>query len=150
MRLSDLFPSKYLKATDLGDRQAPVIIEHILIEDIEGDEKTVRKPVLYFKGKDKGLVLNVTNANAIAAVYGEETDDWMGQQIILYSRMVDFKGAEVAGIRVNIPQVQREPVREMRQINAPSMAPERVPLRQPIQPQRRATVTADLNDEVPF
>lgn len=152
MRLSDLFPSKYLKAADLGDRQVLVTIDAVMIEEIDDDDQTIRKPVVYFHGKEKGLVMNITNGKAIAALYGEETDEWIGRDVILYSRMVDFKGNEVPGLRV------KAPVQQMRTVQSPPLHQQHVerdtlpaaPIRQQVQPQRRATVTADLNDEVPF
>jgi hypothetical protein len=42
--------------------------------------------VVYFQGKQKGLVTNKTNANNIAALYGDDTDDWIGQKIMLNFR----------------------------------------------------------------
>jgi hypothetical protein len=65
-----------------------------------GDEV---KPVLYFKGKDKGLVLNKTNSNTICAAYGDETGDWEGMQVVLYETMVEFQGQRKPGIRCIVP-----------------------------------------------
>ncbi len=67
MKISKAFPSKYLKTSDLPEGQdVRVVIDDVRLELMEqtGEEK----PVVYFRGKDAGLVLNVTNANAIAAV----------------------------------------------------------------------------------
>jgi hypothetical protein len=61
-----------------------------LYEDIQLKIKTVvmetlgedreEKMVVYFVGKQKGLVLNLTNFNTIARICGsDETDDWDGQ-----------------------------------------------------------------------
>ena len=52
-----------------------------------------QKPVLYFRGKVKGFVLNATNYDAIADAYGDETDDWSGQPVELYPTKVPFKGS---------------------------------------------------------
>jgi hypothetical protein len=60
-----------------------------------------RKPVVYFRGKDKGLVLNKTNANKIQSITGtDEMDDWAGTTIVLFGTLVEFGGEEVEGIRV--------------------------------------------------
>ena len=69
MRISAAFPSKYLKAADLQGKQVTVVMSHVTMETIGDDER----PVLYFKGKDKGLVLNKTNANTIADAFGDDT-----------------------------------------------------------------------------
>ncbi len=96
MKISDTFPSNYLKAANLDGKNVRVTISRVLVEEI-GDD---RKPVLYFKDKEKGMVLNKTNANNIAVLYGDETSDWEGQDIVLFPAMVDFQGKTVEAIRV--------------------------------------------------
>jgi hypothetical protein len=98
MRISAAFPSTYLKAADLQGRTVPVAIDRVELEEIGGEHK----PILYFQGKEKGLVLNKTNANNIAAVYGDDTDDWIGGGIQLFPTMVDFQGRSVEAIRVRV------------------------------------------------
>lgn len=55
---------------------------------------------------DKPLVLNSTNMQIIARITGsEETDEWSGQQIVLYNDPnVSFGGKIVGGIRVRAPK----------------------------------------------
>jgi hypothetical protein len=105
MRISDAFPSNYLKAANLNGGNARVTISHVAIEEI-GDE---RKPVLYFQGKEKGMVLNKTNANNISSLYGDDTEDWQGKEIVLFPAMVDFQGKTVEAIRVRAPQKKDGP-----------------------------------------
>lgn len=99
MRISDAFPSTYLKAADLRGQNVNVVMSHVNMEEV-GDG---HKPIVYFQGKDKGLVLNKTNANNIVAAYGEDTDDWAGGKLILFPAMVDFQGKTVEAIRVRVP-----------------------------------------------
>ena len=61
------------------------------------------KLVLYFKGKEKGVVLNKTNANTISVAYGDDSEDWFDQPIILFSVMVDFQGKVAPAIRCRVP-----------------------------------------------
>ena len=101
MKVGQAFPSKYLSAADLEGHARKVIISHYNIEEIgeEGDKR--EKPVLYFEGKKKALVLNVTNANMIAEVLGsDELDDWVNKEIELLPARVEFKGKIVDAIRV--------------------------------------------------
>src|SRR5690349_18637485 len=100
MRISSAFPGQYLKAADLQGREVTVTMDHVKQEDIGGDHK----PVLYFTGKERGLVLNKTNANNISYLYGDETEQWHGKPIILYAAMVDFQGKSVAAVRVKPPK----------------------------------------------
>jgi hypothetical protein len=93
------FPSHYIKASDLGDKQPVVTIDRIEVEPIGRDKEM--KPVIYFQGKDKGLVLNKTNAKKIAELTGsKDTDDWAGCQIRLYATETEFSGETVECVRV--------------------------------------------------
>ena len=98
MRISSAFPSDYLKASDLQGRAVTVTMAHVSMEKVGSDQK----PILYFQGKDRGMVLNKTNASKISEMYGDDTEHWAGGKIILYEAMVDFKGDTVAAIRVRL------------------------------------------------
>lgn len=105
MKMSQAFPSKYLKAGDLGDEDHPVVIDRVVMEEINSQNgATERKPCMYFQNRQKGLVLNLTNANTISDAYGDDSDDWIGQKVILFSTMTDFKGRMVEAIRVKVPK----------------------------------------------
>lgn len=107
MKVSDAFPSKYLKAADLENQNLTLTMSHVEMATL--DENKDDKPVLYFEGMKKGLVLNLTNSRKIAAAYGNEMDKWAGQEIVLFPAMVDFKGDTVEAIRVRAPQPKDKP-----------------------------------------
>lgn len=100
MKLSAAFPSNYLKSDDLQDRDVLVVIATATMEKVGDDHKLV----LSFQGKEKTMICNKTNANRIAYLYGEETDDWTGKEIILTSEFVEFQGKTVKGLRIKPPQ----------------------------------------------
>lgn len=100
MNINDIFPSKYLKASEFEGRSIPAVIERWEIEAL-GDE---RKLILYFQGMKKGLVTNKTNADRIGHLYGPDTDDWIGREIVLYCDMTNFQGRAVEAIRVRGPE----------------------------------------------
>lgn len=103
MKIFDCFPSNWLKASDLQGRTITVTINCVRLEVVgDGD-----KPVIYFQGTEKGAVLNKTNSNNIALLYGDETDGWAGKQVALYPAMVDFQGHSVEAIRIKGPPVAR-------------------------------------------
>lgn len=102
MRISGAFPSKYLKASDLQGHIVNVQIERVEMSDVGTADEPDSKPVLYFVGKEKGLVLNKTNANTIAGMYGDDTDDWTEKWISLFEDETDFNGRRVACIRVRL------------------------------------------------
>jgi len=98
MKISEAFPSNYLRAADLGNNMPKVVISHVAMEEL-GDG---HKPVVYFQNKEKGLVLNKTNSALISVAYGDDTEDWAGREIILYSTPVSFQGRMVDAIRVRL------------------------------------------------
>jgi hypothetical protein len=98
MNIKQAFPSKFLKAADLdGDRV--LTIRSVAIEDV-GTDRTEEKPVVSFQEIERRLVLNRTNADTIADLYGADTDDWAGRQIILTPSETDFAGKRVPCIRI--------------------------------------------------
>lgn len=105
MKMNDVFPSKFVKADDLKGKQVLCVISHVTVEKIGDDTK----PVIYFQGKEKGLVCNKTNFGRIAYVYGDESDEWTGKEIVLYPEMTDFQGKPMWAIRVKPPEA-RAPV----------------------------------------
>ena len=107
MDISALFQSNYLKASDLQGQARRVIIESCLPEQI-GQAQEI-KPVLKFRGVPRGLVLNKTNAQLLAASFGTETDRWIGQAVELYPENVIFQGRVTAGIRVRAALVAQTP-----------------------------------------
>jgi len=99
MRISEEFPSQYLKASDLQGREIRVTMARVEREKIGTDSKLV----LYFKGKEKGLVLNKTNAGTISDAYGDDTDDWFDNPLILFSVKTDYQGKVVDATRCRVP-----------------------------------------------
>ena len=104
MNISTAFPSKYLRAADLPEGAAPILtIDHVAIEEVGQDREA--RPVIYFTGKQKGMVCNKTNARAIAAIAGDdETDHWSGVQVQLYVAIVSYQGEDVEALRVRAPK----------------------------------------------
>lgn len=100
MNIHDAFPSKYLKASDLKGQHITVTIDRIAFESMDGK----LKPVAYFRGKEKGMVLNKTNSNAIESMVGSaETNDWAGVRVSLFPTKVEYQGKRVDAIRIEDP-----------------------------------------------
>lgn len=93
--------SSWLKAADLQRKEHTVTIENVTLAEVGRDnEQKQRKLELHFVGRDKTLLLNKTNSDAISYAYSPDTDNWLGKQIVLYPTMVDFGGKAVEAIRV--------------------------------------------------
>lgn len=110
MNINDAFPSNYLKASDLGDVQPVVVIDRVEIEPVGRDKEM--KPIVFFKGKQKGLVLNKTNSKKIAEIASSpDTDDWAGISVKLYATETEFGGETVECIRIKAAKPQAAPRR---------------------------------------
>lgn len=95
--LDDLYPSKWLKASDLKGQSYRMTIDRVTIEDVGEHD---RKPVLWLKGANKGIVLNRTNADSVGLSHGRNTDAWTGKEVEIYVQGVAFQGQTVPAIRM--------------------------------------------------
>lgn len=96
-----MFDRTYLGSWDLGEKDVIVQIERVeaaKVKGATGEEK--RAPIVYFRGKKKGLVLNVTNAKTVAKLYGKHVEKWAGKAIALYATRTLAFGEEVDCIRI--------------------------------------------------
>lgn len=108
MRLSDMFPSKWLKAADLTDVQGKthtptVKIRSISKERVGAPPNDEDKFVIWFVGKDKGLILNKTKGEDIGRIYGDDTDNWVGKHIQMYTSRIKAFGSLHDVIRFRSP-----------------------------------------------
>ncbi|KKL73474.1 hypothetical protein LCGC14_2074560 [marine sediment metagenome] len=103
MRMSQAFPSEFVTAADLSGRPVQLTMGVVELKAVGRDKEI--KPVLYFKGASKGMVLNKTNSNAIVSMYGDNSDMWAGQTITIYPTTTDMAGDIVPCIRVQAPGV---------------------------------------------
>ena len=99
MNFDQMFPSRYAKAPDF---EQPRIMRISGVEtETMGDGQS--KPVLYFRGNGRGLVLNKTNAQVLRDLFGADTDDWADQAIEVFQSTTDYQGRSVACIRLRLP-----------------------------------------------
>lgn len=98
MNINSAFPSDYLRACDLEEQERVFTVRGVEMREI-GMERNQR-PVVFFKECTQGLVLNKTNANTIATLYGPETKGWKDKKITLFPTEVAFQGQQTEAIRV--------------------------------------------------
>lgn len=103
MKFNDAFPSKYLKADDLMTPRL-LTINGVRVEELGGEQKD-RKPVVYFQGEPKGLILNRVNYASITSIASsDDTDHWMGKQIVLFRDMTTMRGQMTPCVRIRAPR----------------------------------------------
>jgi hypothetical protein len=128
-RTSEMVQSKYLKTADVPD---PVIVTVTKVGKVnmaKEDAAPEYKWAMRFKEFDKPMVLNSTNIKIAEKVFAsDDTDNWVGKEIILFTDdNVTFGGELVGGLRFK--GKEKEPQR---------VAP------------KQAGKIADMEDDIPF
>ncbi len=97
-----MYDKEFLYSFDLQGRDVTVEIERVKGGEVTGTGgKKSKKPVLYFKGKEKGLALCITNVRVIASIYGSfDSEVWLGKRITLYPTTTTFGKDTVDCIRI--------------------------------------------------
>jgi hypothetical protein len=132
-KINEMLPSNYLKQSDF-DQDYIVTIRSIEQRNIAMDGKPEQlKWLAFFEEFDKPMVLNSTNIQLMAKACGsEDSDDWVGKQVIVYTDPnVSFGGELVGGLRVKPARVA-PPAR-------PKAAAAKKPCRQRRSPKRMTT-----------
>ena len=96
-----MYDRDYVYAFDLLGKDVTVTIASVEAATLtgQGGRKT-KKPVVHFEGRDKGLALCKTNAKTIAALYTNDTDQWVGKKITMYPTTTMFGAETIECIRI--------------------------------------------------
>ena len=86
--------SSDLKAKDFIGKNLKLTIERVETVTYLASEKDPEqtRPVLYFVGKEKRLVLNGTNVKILCVAYGDDGDNWIDHEIGLSTADYTAKG----------------------------------------------------------
>jgi len=102
----EAYQSEWLSGLDLKGRQVTVIVDAVTAEQVQNQrgEKAVKAAVAFktVAGQPlrKRLLLNKTNAVALARLFGVETDGWKGQPVVLQAENVPAFGQVHCVVRV--------------------------------------------------
>lgn len=130
-KVSDMITSKYLRKEDFED-EAICTIKGVRLEDLGKDEAKEERWILYFREQSKGMVLNVTTIRVLEQALGGDTDQWIGNKVIVYvDPNVSFGGKVVGGLRLRIHK-------------------EKIAKELAKQPSRSQTANFEEDGEVPF
>lgn len=130
-----LFPNKYLAAHDLQGKDATLTIRAVVREELKTKKGSEMRPVLYFeetaakakrdRTEEKRMVLNITNADTVAAVTGAtDYESWIGKRITLFAAMVDAFGAMKEALRVRPTPPPKQPAPAPTEPTNPEPTPE--------------------------
>lgn len=101
MNFKLMFKGDYIKAVEFNGKVPTMTIASVKIMPLEGDKGVKDKGVISFRETDRGMVLCRTNAESIAAMFGPETDAWVGKRVTLFEDKTVKMGRDVVGgIRV--------------------------------------------------
>jgi hypothetical protein len=109
MDFDKLYPARFLRAGEFGGRDVTLTIASVFLEELEGETGKKQKAILSFQGTGKQLVLNKTNGLCVRAMFGRETDAWVGKRVTFYPAEIAFGDSDLA-IRVRGSPDLKEPL----------------------------------------
>lgn len=112
MKVSAMIESKYLKQSDIDDDMTVTVQALKRVNVARDDEDPDYKWVVKYAEFEKPMVLNATNIKRMAKALGDDTDDWIGNSVVLYvDPDIEFGGNVVGGLRIRAvkKQAQQQP-----------------------------------------
>lgn len=136
--VSDLLGGQYLSAENV---QQPLLVTIAGADRVQLDGKT--RLTVKFAELQKSLLCNKTNLGTVAQLFGNDTSQWVGRQIVLQAEPVQYQGKVVNGLRVKPYQAPVRPV-------APQPAQPAAVVPVPPAPQQTVPVAPqDLHEQQP-
>lgn len=107
----ELYPGRFLKAGQLGDRKPTLTIASVDVErlqDDKGGEKV--KGVISFREVPYQWALNKTNGLVLRELFGRSLEGWVGRRVTLYRGAVE-SGSQKGNPAVRVwgsPELERD------------------------------------------
>lgn len=105
MKLTEMYPSNWLGQADVP---SPIVvtIKEIKREAVKGQRGTEVKTIATFTSNVKPWIVNKGNAKRLVALFGDDSDGWIGKSIEIYTDpTVEFGGEITGGLRLRAPTV---------------------------------------------
>ena len=102
MEIDDLYPSKYLRGSDLQGHVVTVKIERVALERFYDQQSRteIEKLVIYLVDKKKALIAGKSLAFEIAEICkSKNTDTWPGHELVLFTERKLVYGREMNVLR---------------------------------------------------
>ncbi len=81
----ELYPNRFLKAGELGEKKVTLTIRDVNLEELIGDNGPKIKGAVSFDGTPNQLPLNNTNGTCHTAMFGRKVPGWVGKRITLFA-----------------------------------------------------------------
>jgi hypothetical protein len=86
----ELYPGRFLKAGQLGERKPTVTILSVELDELVGENGQPKmKGVIAFREIKYQLALNKTNGELLKAMFGRDLNKWPGRRLTLYQGKVE-------------------------------------------------------------
>jgi hypothetical protein len=97
------YGSKFLSATELGDKKIRSRILKVKKEPLRGqDGKEKNKFILSFSNLDKSLVANATNIKTLVDALGKAPSGWLNADVGIFTEPTMMAGKTTRGVRLRV------------------------------------------------
>jgi hypothetical protein len=105
--------SDVIRFVDLDSKEYTLKIASIKRGKVVGTGgKSTGKALIYFEGREKPLGCGTAILSQIAAIYGNDTKQWVGKEITIYpDPSVKYGGQAVGGVRAKAPPAPKDSAR---------------------------------------
>jgi hypothetical protein len=101
MNINEMTPSKYLKQSDVQGEVLVTVQGLKKVNVAREDDEPEYRWTIKFQEFEKPMVLNTTNIKRMGKALGDDTDGWVGGQVVLYvDPDIEFGGNIVGGLRI--------------------------------------------------
>jgi hypothetical protein len=111
MKFHEMYPKDRIYAADFGGKAVTLTIKSVAPEVLgEGGPSEDKMPVWRFVETDKKFPANLTNGTCARAMFGDDSDEWIGHKITLYP-VPDASGMSDDGLCIRVkgsPELERD------------------------------------------
>jgi len=121
--MSEMFPGKWLKKEDVP-HPTTATISRVSREEVNADNggREMKVVMAFAEPHLKPMILNIGNATAVTELYGDDSANWVGKRVEVYTDPnVMFGGKRVGGLRLRTPSANGH---HAAPVAAPALAPQ--------------------------
>jgi hypothetical protein len=159
MLVSDQFSSSYMNSEYVDNNRGAMLltIHQVRLASFDSNGQIEKKLCVTFDECDAELACNAVNRKSLVENLGDDTDLWIGQQVVVFTEPGSFRGRPCRCVRVRLPRSQSPTARTNG--HSVGVQPSRgvrvaasFPAAGSAQPERRISPVdlSDANDDIPF